>query len=110
MCISWIVNDSRQRNGTKHELGTLEVPTQISAPAAVHVRLAMSAHDLEAAIDRALGELTPREQRVLRTHFGLDGDARGVPGVRVVGLAVRARALRKLRLAAVFAGENEPSC
>lgn len=70
----------------------------------------MSARDLEAAIDQALGELTPREQQVLRTHFGLNGDARRVVPKPLPGVRVRARALRKLRLAAVFAGDNEPSC
>ena len=67
------------------------------------------ARELEEAIDHALRELTPQEQQVLRVHFGLDGDAdrtpvKLLPNAHVLGSAMRARALRKLRLAALLAG------
>ncbi len=89
-------------------------PTTSHAIAAtvVEMKARMDRRDLEEEINRALGQLTPREEEILRVHFGLGGNLRGgtrarVPLADVLAPAMTARALRKLRLRALLEGEPE---
>lgn len=90
-------------------------PTTNHAIAAtvVEMKARMDRRDLEEEINRALRQLTPREEEILRVHFGLGGNPRGgvrvrVPLADVPAPAITARALRKLRLTALL--EDEPEC
>ena len=83
-----------------------------TAATVVEMKARMERRDLEEEINRALRQLTPREEEILRVHFGLGGDPREhrrarVPLADVLAPAMTARALRKLRLRALLDGEPE---
>ncbi|MBX3462050.1 MAG: hypothetical protein KF830_02685 [Planctomycetes bacterium] len=102
--VAWVLNTRRYAVSLDAETSAGEGGTLAQAlpdPNQVPIPDAIPPGDLRQALDEAMSDLPPREQRILRRRFGLDGHEPQTLGEIAVELGITAERVRQLQNAAI---------